>query len=165
MKVSTKGRYALRTMIDLTIHEHGNPIPLKEIAARQDISLKYMEQIISLLIKAKLVKSVRGNSGGYLLAKPSMQYTAGDILRAAEGDMSPIACIEQNHTNCANADICSVLPFWLGLNKVINGYLDSVTLSELARQAEQISVRAKCNPTHKQTKTAKQTATKTQTQA
>lgn len=151
MKVSTKGRYALRTMIDLTIHEHGNPIPLKEIAARQDISLKYMEQIISLLIKAKLVKSVRGNSGGYLLAKPSMQYTAGDILRAAEGDMSPIACIEKNHTNCANADICSVLPFWLGLNKVINGYLDSVTLSELARQAQQISVTAKCHATTKRT--------------
>ncbi len=140
MKVSTKGRYALRTMIDLAVNETGNPIPLKEIAARQNISLKYMEQIISLLIKAKLVKSVRGNSGGYLLAKSSMQYTAGDILRAAEGDMSPIACIEQNHTNCDHADTCSMLPFWFGLNKVINGYLDSVTLSELARQAKSLHI-------------------------
>ncbi len=138
MKVSTKGRYALRTMIDLAVNETGIPIPLKDIASRQNISLKYMEQIISLLIKAKLVKSVRGNNGGYLLAKPSMQYTAGDILRAAEGDMSPIACIKQNHSNCDLADSCGVLPFWFGLNKVINGYLDSVTLSELARQAKEL---------------------------
>ena len=113
MKVSTKGRYALRTMIDLTVNNTGNPIPLKDIATRQNISLKYMEQIISLLIKAKLVKSVRGNNGGYLLAKSSMQYTAGDILRAAEGDMAPIACIEKDHCNCNRADYCSVLPFFL----------------------------------------------------
>lgn len=144
MKVSTKGRYALRTMIDLTVNENGSPIPLKDIATRQNISLKYMEQIISLLIKAKLVKSVRGNNGGYLLAKPSMQYTAGDILRAAEGNMSPIACIEENHSKCQRADYCSVLPFWLGLNKVINGYLDSVTLSELARQAKETDMLVGC---------------------
>ncbi|WP_302486826.1 Rrf2 family transcriptional regulator [uncultured Megamonas sp.] len=144
MKVSTKGRYALRTMIDLTVNETGNPIPLKDIANRQNISLKYMEQIISLLIKAKLVKSVRGNNGGYLLAKPSMQYTAGDILRAAEGDMAPIACIENDHSKCKRADYCSVLPFWLGLNKVINGYLDSVTLSELARQAKETNKLFSC---------------------
>lgn len=139
MKVSTKGRYALRTMIDLAVNDSGNPIPLKDIAARQDISLKYMEQIIALLIKAKLVKSVRGNNGGYMLAKSSMQYTAGDILRAAEGDMTPIDCIKKNHFDCSRADFCTVLPFWLGLNKVINGYLDSVTLSELARQAKEKS--------------------------
>lgn len=145
MKVSTKGRYALRTMIDLTVNENGSPIPLKDIATRQNISLKYMEQIISLLIKAKLVKSVRGNNGGYLLAKPSMQYTAGDILRAAEGNMSPIACIEENHSKCQRADYCSVLPFWLGLNKVINGYLDSVTLSELARQAKESDMLLSCD--------------------
>lgn len=148
MKVSTKGRYALRTMIDLTINDTGIPIPLKDIANRQNISLKYMEQIISLLIKAKLVKSVRGNNGGYLLAKPSMQYTAGDILQLTEGDMSPIACIEKNHSNCYRADHCSVLPFWLGLNKVINGYLDSVTLAELARQAKEMDIILTC---HKQT--------------
>ena len=97
MKISTKGRYALRTMIDLAVNDNGSPIPLKDIAARQDISLKYMEQIIALLIKAKLVKSVRGNNGGYLLAKSSMQYTAGDILRAAEGDLTPIDCLKKNH--------------------------------------------------------------------
>lgn len=140
MKVSTRGRYALRTMIDLAVNETDAPIPLKEIAARQNISLKYMEQIIALLSKAKLVKSVRGNSGGYLLARAPMQYTAGDILRAAEGDMSPISCIEDNHTNCSFADTCSTLPFWFGLNKVINGYLDSVTLSELARQAKSLHI-------------------------
>lgn len=152
MKVSTKGRYALRTMIDLTVNETGNPIPLKDIANRQNISLKYMEQIISLLIKAKLVKSVRGNNGGYLLAKPSMQYTAGDILRAAEGDMAPIACIENDHSKCKRADYCSVLPFWLGLNKVINGYLDSVTLSELARQAKENNAMITCQQNEKQNK-------------
>lgn len=139
MKVSTKGRYALRTMIDLTVNDNSNPIPLKDIAARQNISLKYMEQIIALLIKAKLVKSVRGNSGGYMLARPSMQYTAGDILRAAEGDMTPIDCIKKNSPACNRADFCTVLPFWQGLNKVINGYLDSVTLAELARQAKEKS--------------------------
>ena len=98
-----------------------------------------MEQIIALLIKAKLVKSVRGNSGGYMLARPSMQYTAGDILRAAEGDMTPIDCIKKNSPACSRADFCTVLPFWQGLNKVINGYLDSVTLAELARQAKEKS--------------------------
>lgn len=139
MKVSTKGRYALRTMIDLAVNDSGIPIPLKDIAARQDISLKYMEQIIALLIKAKLVKSVRGNNGGYMLAKSSMQYTAGDILRAAEGDMTPIDCIKKNYSDCSRADFCTVLPFWMGLNKVINGYLDSVTLSELARQTKEKS--------------------------
>lgn len=139
MKVSTKGRYALRTMIDLAVNDNSNPIPLKDIAARQNISLKYMEQIIALLIKAKLVKSVRGNSGGYMLARPSMQYTAGDILRAAEGDMTPIDCIKKNSPACNRADFCTVLPFWQGLNKVINGYLDSVTLAELARQAKEKS--------------------------
>lgn len=152
MKVSTKGRYALRTMIDLTVNNTGNPIPLKDIAIRQNISLKYMEQIISLLIKAKLVKSVRGNNGGYLLAKSSMQYTAGDILRAAEGDMAPIACIEKDHCNCNRADYCSVLPFWFGLNKVINGYLDSVTLSELARQAKENNAMITCQQNEKQNK-------------
>ena len=139
MKVSTKGRYELRTMIDLAVNDNSNPIPLKDIAARQNISLKYMEQIIALLIKAKLVKSVRGNSGGYMLARPSMQYTAGDILRAAEGDMTPIDCIKKNSPACSRADFCTVLPFWQGLNKVINGYLDSVTLAELARQAKEKS--------------------------
>lgn len=139
MKVSTKGRYALRTMIDLAVNDNGSPIPLKDIAARQNISLKYMEQIIAFLIKAKLVKSVRGNSGGYMLAKSAMQYTAGDILRAAEGDMTPIDCLKKNHAACSRADICSVQPFWLGLKKVINGYLDSITLAELARQAKEKS--------------------------
>lgn len=139
MKISTKGRYALRTMIDLAVNDNGSPIPLKDIAARQDISLKYMEQIIALLIKAKLVKSVRGNNGGYLLAKSSMQYTAGDILRAAEGDLTPIDCLKKNHITCTRADTCTVQPFWLGLKKVINGYLDSITLSELARQAKEKS--------------------------
>lgn len=139
MKISTKGRYALRTMIDLATHDNDRPIPLKHIAARQNISLKYMEQIISLLIKAKLVKSVRGNSGGYLLSRSTMQYTAGDILRAAEGDMSPIACVRDNESaDCSRADTCGVLPFWFGLNKVINGYLDSITLAELAHQARAI---------------------------
>lgn len=144
MRVSTKGRYALLTMIDLAVNDNGKPIPLKEIATRLCISVKYMEQIIALLTKGKLVNSVRGNNGGYFLAKSTMEYTAGDILRVAEGNMAPIACIDSDTTGCDHADDCSVLPFWLGLNKVINGYLDSVTLSELARQTKELNSCCKC---------------------
>lgn len=141
MKVSTKGRYALLTMIDLAVYGENRPLPLKEIANRLGVGLKYMEQIISLLTKGGLVKGVRGNNGGYLLTKLPMNYTAGDILRSSEGDMSPIDCIIESDTNCQNADGCIVLPFWLGLNKVINGYLDSVTLAELARQSRELQLK------------------------
>ena len=120
MKVSTKGRYALRLMADLAAHDTGEWVRLKE-------------QIIPLLTRAKLVKSSRGNSGGYRLTRPPQAYTAGEILRATEGDLSPIACLEDTPNQCPRSKICATLPFWEGMKKVINEYADGVTLAELAK--------------------------------
>ena len=133
MKVSTKGRYALRLMADLAAHDTGEWVRLKEISERQAISVKYLEQIIPLLTRAKLVKSSRGNSGGYRLTRPPQAYTAGEILRATEGDLSPIACLEDTPNQSPRSKISSTLPFWEGMKKVINEYADGVTLAELAK--------------------------------
>lgn len=136
MKISTKGRYALRIMLDLALHDSGGLVPLKEIAARQDITLKYMEQIISPLSKAGFVLSLRGSNGGYRLARKPSEYTCGDILRCLEGPLVPTTCLEVPGTvNCPRAEECPTLPFWEGLNKVINNYVDSVTLQDLVDQA------------------------------
>ncbi len=135
MKVSTKGRYALRIMLDLALHDSGGLVPLKEIAARQDITLKYMEQIISPLSKAGFVLSLRGSNGGYRLAKKPSEYTCGDILRTLEGPLAPTACLEGGQEiNCPRADSCATVGFWMGLNRVINEYVDSVTLEDLMNQ-------------------------------
>ena len=120
MKVSTKGRYALRLMADLAAHDTGEGVRLKEISERQAISVKYLEQIIPLLTRAKLVKSSRGNSGGYRLTRPPQAYTAGEILRATEGDLSPIACLEDTPNQCPRSKICATLPFWEGMKKAID---------------------------------------------
>ena len=100
MKISTKGRYALRIMIDLAQHDEGEAIPLKEISERQGITLKYMEQIMPLLTRAGYVRSFRGNNGGYLLSKEPSDYTVGDILRTTEGPLAPIACLEDTPNRC-----------------------------------------------------------------
>jgi len=131
MKISTKGRYALRIMLDLSMQDSSALIPLKEIAKRQEITLKYMEQIITPLSKAGYVTSLRGSSGGYRLAKKPSEYTAGDILRVMEGPLSPVACLENEANECPRAEFCPTLPFWKGLAKVINDYVDSVTLEDL----------------------------------
>lgn len=131
MKISTKGRYALRIMIDLARHENGKPIPLKEISGRQNITLKYMEQIMPMLMRAGFVRSYRGNSGGYTLAKNASECTIGEILRMTEGSMAPIACLDENQTSCMRKDACDTFAFWEGLGKVINEYLDSATLEDL----------------------------------
>ena len=132
MKVSTKGRYALRIMLDLAFHNSGELVPLKDIAKRQNITLKYMEQIISPLSKAGFVISLRGSNGGYKLARKPSEYTAGDILRVVEGPLAPTACLENGeYVYCPQADECPTLSFWQGLNKVINDYVDSVTLEDL----------------------------------
>lgn len=133
MKISTKGRYALRIMADLALHDNGEYIRLKDISERQDVTLKYMEQIMPLLTKAGYVKSYRGNNGGYMLAKKPEEYTAGDILRTTEGSLAPIACIEDDPNRCPRKDKCITLPFWEGMWKVINDYVDSVTLADLIR--------------------------------
>ena len=132
MRISTKGRYALRIMVDLAEHNSGEYIRLKDIATRQHITLKYMEQIMPLLTRAGYVRSFRGNSGGYMLAKAPEEYTAGDILRVTEGSLAPIPCIEEGTVICDRREECRTVSFWEGMWKVINEYADSVTLSDLA---------------------------------
>ncbi len=136
MKISTKGRYALRIMADLAIHDNGKYIRLKEISERQAITLKYLEQIMSLLTKAGYVKSYRGNSGGYMLARKPEEYTVGEILRTTEGSLSPIACLEDTPNRCPRNEECTTLFFWEGMWKVINEYVDSITLADLVKQSQ-----------------------------
>ena len=125
MKISTKGRYALRLMIDLAQHDAGGYIPLR------DISAKYLEQIVVQLSRAGFVTSTRGAQGGYQLARHPSEYTVGDILRITEGSLAPVACLEHEPIDCARANECITLDFWRGLYDVINQYVDSVTLEEL----------------------------------
>lgn len=131
MKISTKGRYALRMMLDLAINYTGEAIPIKSIAARQDISEKYLEQIISQLTRAGFVISSRGAKGGYRLAKEPTEYTVGMILRLTEGGLAPVACLDENATPCVRASSCSTLYVWKKLDDAISGVVDSITLDEL----------------------------------
>ena len=130
MKISTKGRYALRIMIDLAINSKDEFIPLKDIAKRQEVSNKYLEQIIAMLNKAGFLKTARGNTGGYKLAKKPSEYKVGDILRATEGDLTPIYCLA-DEKDCARKENCKTHSFWKGLDNAINEYVDSVTLESL----------------------------------
>jgi Rrf2 family protein len=138
MKMSTKGRYALRVMIDLAIHDTGEFIPLKNVSSRQEITIKYLEQIIPMLSRAGYLRSSRGKDGGYRLARPPKDYRVGDILRAVEGDLSPVACMEDDPNRCPRRGWCSTLPLWEGLNKVINDYLDGVTLDDLVEKSRDL---------------------------
>lgn len=138
MKVSTKGRYAIRIMLDLAIHNTGEFIPLKEVSERQGITLKYLEQIIILLKRSGYLKSSRGNGGGYKLAKQPAEYTLGDILRTTEGNLSPIACLEDEENVCPRSIICPTLDFWQGLDQVINDYVDGVTLQDLLDRQQEV---------------------------
>ena len=135
MKVSTKGRYALRIMLDLAMNDNGNYIPLKDIAKRQGLTVKYLEQIISLLNKAGYLQSLRGNNGGYRLTKATNEYVVGDILRITEGELVPVACLKDSINPCSRCNECMTLPFWHGLDEVINNYVDSVTIQDLIDQA------------------------------
>ena len=136
MRISTKGRYALRLMLDLSLHDTGENIALKTIAKRQNISGKYLEQIIGMLTKAGFVKSVRGSSGGYRLAKAPEEYTVGDILRLTEGSLAPVACVEEGVETCPKAENCVTLTLWKQLNDAINGVVDHVTLADLVERSE-----------------------------
>lgn len=135
MLISTKGRYALRVMIDLAEHQTDGFIPLKIIAERQEISEKYLESIIKLLVKAKLLNGVRGKGGGYKLTKAPEQYTVGSILRLTEDSMAPVSCLESSAGACPRAAECRTLSLWQGLDKVINDYLDNVTVADLMHSA------------------------------
>ena len=131
MLVSTKGRYALRVMIDLAEHQAEGFIPLKVIAQRQEISEKYLESIIKLLVKAKLLNGVRGKGGGYQLAKAPEQYTVESILRITEGSMAPVACLEPDADACPRSADCHTLAMWRGLDKLITEYFENITLADL----------------------------------
>ena len=131
MKISTKGRYALRVMIDLAVNDKGDYVSLKDISNRQEVSLKYLEQIMAMLNKAGYVKSTRGNNGGYRLAKSPEEYKVGDILRKTEGDLAPIA--SDNGEDCGNRENCNTFKICQRLDNVINEYVDSKTLADLIK--------------------------------
>jgi len=131
MKISTKGRYALRFLLDLARQDSNEYTRLKDIAARQDISEKYLEQISGTLAKAGLIKGVRGSQGGYKLVKEPSQYTIASILRVTEGSFAPVACLDGEVNTCARSAECDTLPFWKGFYQVITDYLEGTTLQTL----------------------------------
>lgn len=134
MLISTRGRYALRVLIDLAEHEEDGYTPLKDIAGRQDISQKYMESIMTMLSKNKLVEGVHGKGGGYRLNRSPEDYSVGEILRITEGTLAPVACLERDAQPCPRAADCRTLPLWDKLNDMITGYLDSVSLADLLKK-------------------------------
>ena len=131
MKISTKGRYALRLMMDLAENNNGSPISLKDVAKRQDISDKYLEQIISILNKAGYVRSVRGAQGGYMLKMEPQNYTVGMILRQTEGSLAPVACIEDDEIVCDRQQQCVTSIVYKKINDAISGVVDNITLQDL----------------------------------
>ncbi|MCI9123809.1 MAG: Rrf2 family transcriptional regulator [Eubacterium sp.] len=130
MRISTKGRYALRMMLDLGLHNTGKPIRVKEIAARQEISDKYLEQIVAVLNKAGYVRSVRGPQGGYLLTRPAEEYTVGMILRLTEGSLAPVECLD-DMGECDKSDDCITLLVYQKMNEAVNNVIDHITLADL----------------------------------
>ena len=129
MLISTKGRYALQVMCDLLAHDSGDYVPLKEIAARQDISLKYLESITKTLVRGNLIAASSGRGGGYRLLRGGEDYTVGEILRCTEGSLAPVACVEESE--CSRQDACMACSLWAGLQDAIDGYLDGITLETL----------------------------------
>lgn len=131
MMISTRGRYALRVMIDLAEHNADSYIPMKEVAQRQEISLKYLERILPVLVKNGLVEGVQGKGGGYRLSRAPEEYTVGEILRLTEGDLAPVACLGCQAEPCEKRDSCKTLSMWSEFHRLTNDYFDSVTLADL----------------------------------
>ena len=131
MKISTKGRYAVRLMLDLALNDNGGYTSLKDVARRQDISIKYLEQIIRMLVPAGFVKSVRGANGGYKLAKKPDDYTIGMILRVTEGSLAPVSCLEFEPNECPRSTDCATLFIWKELYDAINGVVDNITIADV----------------------------------
>lgn len=131
MKISTKGRYALRLMLDIAQNSKGEFVRLKDISQRQEISEKYLEQITGTLTKMGFIKGVRGAQGGYKLVKSPSEYTVGSILRVTEGSMAPVACLDDAQNICPRKNTCITLNFWTSFYKVINDFIDSKTLQDL----------------------------------
>lgn len=134
MIVSTRGRYALRVLVDMAEHSQTERIPLKEIAERQEISQKYVEAIMTLLSKNNLVDAAHGKGGGYKLNRPINEYKVGDILRITEGTLAPVACLDKNASECERKTICRTIKLWSKLDELIEGYLDSVSLKDLMKK-------------------------------
>jgi Rrf2 family protein len=132
MKTSSKARYSLHLVIDITQHQDEGPVPLREVALRQDISLKYLEQLAKALTLGGYLKSIRGAQGGYLLARPATEISAGDIMRAAEGGFFAVACIDADAEACPRQTLCGTARFWSGLRDTIETYVDNVTIAELS---------------------------------
>lgn len=139
MKISTKGRYALRLMLDLALHNTGEYVTIKSISARQEISDKYLEQIITQLSRAGYVKSIRGAQGGYRLAKAPEEYTVGSILRLIEGSLAPVSCLEEDSDPCNRSGQCATLDVWKQLYEAINNVVDNITLSDLVDKQNSIT--------------------------
>lgn len=135
MMISTRGRYALRVMIDLAERGGSGYIPMKDIAQRQGLSLKYLERILPVLAKNGIVEGLQGKGGGYRLCRGPEEYTVGEILRLTEGSLAPVSCMDCGAEPCDRAADCRTRPLWQGLDRVVSGYLDSVTLAELMREA------------------------------
>ena len=136
MLISTKGRYALRVMIDLAEHQTEGYIPLKEIAQRQEISEKYLESILKILVQKKFLTGLRGKGGGYRLTRDPEMYTVGSILRLTEGTLAPVACLENDAPPCERVGECRTLPLWQGLFNLINDYFDGTTIADLMASSQ-----------------------------
>lgn len=140
MRVSTKGRYALRVMLDLALHRHEGSVTVKEMAQRQNITPRYMEAIISLLLKAGLVASNRGKMGGYRLVKEPVDYTLLEIIEAAEGSLAPVDCLSLPENDCPIKGNCATLPVWVGLEKLIEDYFRGISLNDLIQNSKEFSL-------------------------
>lgn len=134
MMISTRGRYALRVLVDMAENQREGYLPLREIAQRQEISEKYLESIIKTLVKAKVLEGVRGKGGGYKLCAAPDKYRVGDILRLMEGSLAPVQCLEEGAKPCERASQCRTQPLWTGLNRLINEYLDGFTIEDLMKK-------------------------------
>ena len=135
MMISTKGRYALRILADIAEHQTDGYVPLKESADRQEISEKYLESIVNILVRSGFVTGLRGKGGGYRLSRPADQIVVYDVLTATEGTLVPVACLDRDSKPCARMSGCQTLPLWKGLNEVVTGYLNRFTVQDLMRQS------------------------------
>lgn len=140
MKISTKGRYALRLMLDIAAHDQDKPVRIREIAQRQNISEKYLEQIVSTLTKAGYLTSIRGPKGGYRLSRTPDQYTVGMILRLTEGSLAPVSCLEQEENTCERSEQCVTLLLWKQIDDAVKGVVDHVTLEDMLGWGNQMQM-------------------------
>lgn len=138
MLISTRGRYALRVLIDLAENQSGSYIPMKDVAGRQGISLKYLERILPVLAKNRLIEGVTGKGGGYKLTRTPEEYKVGEILRLTEGDLAPVACLECGASPCERAGECRTISMWTGFHSMINEYFDGITIADLMHSGKSV---------------------------